>query len=103
MYRALGTRKEEVRRPVVSGIFYPDERGPLEAQVDRLAGGEAKREPAAAALVPHGSFASCGAAGIRICSPGSHAILHPTIPTITIDATAMTQPSLRRLMRAIRS
>ncbi len=59
-YRALGTPKE-ARAPAVSGIFYPEERGPLAAQVDRLTSGGGGKEEAAAVLVPHGSLASCGA------------------------------------------
>ncbi|MBI3322299.1 MAG: AmmeMemoRadiSam system protein B [Candidatus Omnitrophica bacterium] len=52
---------DEPRRPAVSGILYPSERPSLEAQVDRLTGSGAKPETAIAALLPHGSYASCGA------------------------------------------
>ena len=36
--------------------------------MDRLASGTAKREPATAALVPHGSYASCGAVIGAVCA-----------------------------------
>lgn len=66
-FRGRRPSADEPRQPVVSGIFYPDERAPLQAQVDRLSGSGSKREPAAAALVPHGSYASCGAVIGAVC------------------------------------
>ena len=57
-----------IRRPAVAGVLYPDERGPLEAQVDRWVERGAKPEPAAATLVPHGSYASCGAVIGAVCA-----------------------------------
>ncbi|MBI3323112.1 MAG: AmmeMemoRadiSam system protein B [Candidatus Omnitrophica bacterium] len=67
--RRPGAKQEAARVPVVSGIFYPEERGPLEQQVDRFCAGGRERRPAAggcprqrvvAVLVPHGSYGSCG-------------------------------------------
>ena len=40
----------------------------MEAQVDRFTAAGGKREPAAAVLVPHGSYASCGAVIGAVCA-----------------------------------
>ena len=53
-----------VREPIVQGIFYPEERDKLEAEVDRFlaeAGRQFQIEPGATAIVsPHAGYAYCG-------------------------------------------
>ncbi|MBN1686085.1 MAG: AmmeMemoRadiSam system protein B [Spirochaetales bacterium] len=54
-----------IREPIVRGIFYPDERGKLEAMVDKLlaeSAGKLQIEPGANTIIsPHAGYTYCGA------------------------------------------
>jgi len=52
----------------VAGIFYPQEKRPLEDLVDRLADRRKKKEKALAAIVPHGGYVTSGAVAGEVYS-----------------------------------
>ncbi|MBI3615915.1 MAG: AmmeMemoRadiSam system protein B [Candidatus Omnitrophica bacterium] len=71
-----------IRRPVVAGIFYPEEKKSLAELIDQVVGRPQRRERAFALLVPHGGYLSsaevAGSVYSRVIWPGRVVVMGPS-------------------------